>query len=106
VITMAQIRRFAEEVGRAFHPERIVLFGSHARGETTSDSDVDVLVVMPYRGKSWQAAVAIRQRISPEFPLDLLVRTPEQVRERLAMGDPFLNEILREGEVLYEAPHG
>ncbi len=48
----------------------------------------------------------MRMKLRPSFPLDLLVRTPSKIRERLAMGDDFIKEILEKGKVLYEAAHG
>ena len=72
----------------------------------TADSDVDVLVVMPFEGRSVDKSVEIRLKTNPSFPLDLLVRTPETVRQRIAMGDNFLRDILRNGRVLYEANDG
>lgn len=101
--TMQQIDDFGRRVGEEFHPERVVLFGSYARGVVTADSDVDVLVIMPFEGRSVDKSVEIRLRTNPPFPLDLLVRTPEVVRQRIAMGDWFLRDILRDGKVLYEA---
>ena len=84
----------------------MVLFGSYARGAATPDSDVDVLVVMPFEGRSVDKSVEIRLKTKPPFPLDLLVRTPEVVDERIEMGDCFLRDILRDGKVLYEAHDG
>jgi uncharacterized protein len=104
--TLAQIEDFGRRVGEAFHPRRIVLFGSHARGAATADSDVDVLVVMPFTGRSVDKSVEIRLKTHPPFPLDLLVRTPEVVQQRIAMGDWFLRDVLRDGKVLYEAHDG
>ncbi|MBU4271834.1 MAG: nucleotidyltransferase domain-containing protein [Planctomycetes bacterium] len=100
---MQQIEEFGLRLGEEFHPWRVVLFGSYARGAATKDSDVDVLVVMPFKGRSADKSVEIRLRIRPSFPLDLLVRTPEVVRRRIEMGDYFLRDILRDGKVLYEA---
>lgn len=94
-------RRIAEE----FEPERIVLFGSYANGSPSEDSDVDLLVVMPFKGKSVDKSVEIRLKIRPPFPMDLLVRTPLKVEERLGMGDDFMKEIVETGKVLYEARH-
>lgn len=102
MITMDAIREYTQHIEREFHPTRIVLFGSYARGTPSPDSDVDLLVVMPFGGKPWHAASAIRRRIRPPFPLDLLVRTPEQVDERLRRGDTYLESLLREGVVLHE----
>ena len=48
-------------------------------------------------------SVAIRMAVRPPFPVDLLVRTPEKIRQRLAIGDPFIREILERGKPLYEA---
>lgn|SRR5487761_1234478 len=99
------IRRFAQDVANRFHPEKIVLFGSHAYGRPHEDSDVDVLVVMPARNQLDQAA-RISQAICPPFPLDIIVRTPRNLRWRLAEGDSFLNEIMMRGKVLYEKADG
>jgi hypothetical protein len=50
-------------------------------------------------------AVEMQLKVRASFPLELLVRTPEKVRERLEMGDGFMREILTKGKVLYEAQH-
>lgn len=105
VVATSEIQRFADRIAREFQPQRIVLFGSFARERADTDSDVDLMVVLPYGGKSREVATQIRNRLRPSFPLDLLVRSPDQVRERIAMGDPFLREIVRDGKVLYEADH-
>ncbi|MCH7885864.1 MAG: nucleotidyltransferase domain-containing protein [Planctomycetes bacterium] len=103
MVTMNQIEEFGRRIGCEFHSERVVLFGSYARGLGTDDSDVDLLVILPFEGKSVNQSVEIRMRLRPAFPVDLIVRTPEKVRERLEMGDDFIREILDEGIVLYEA---
>jgi predicted nucleotidyltransferase len=99
------IRRFAREVAERFKPERIILFGSHAYGRPHADSDVDILVVMPTRNELDQA-VKICLAVDYEFPLDLLVRTPENLAWRLAEGDSFLREVMERGQVLYEKTNG
>ncbi len=105
VIPRSQIETFAREVARLFRPEKIVLFGSYAGGTPTEDSDADLLVIMPHEGHSAVQAARIRQRIRGGFPMDLIVRSPQTVSERLAQGDCFLQEILERGETLYEAEH-
>jgi predicted nucleotidyltransferase len=102
---MERIRQFSDRIAREFHPDRIVLFGSHARGDAGDDSDVDLLVIMPFRGPSARMAVEIMMRVRPPFPVDIIVRTPETVRERVAGGDFFLREALDEGKVLHEGRH-
>jgi predicted nucleotidyltransferase len=103
--SLAEIERYAERIAREFRPERIILFGSHALGAAREDSDVDLLVVMPHAGKSWDQAAEIRSRVRPNFPLDLLVRSPEKVDERIELGDPLFIEIATTGRVLHEANH-
>jgi predicted nucleotidyltransferase len=103
--TSAQIRGFCEQLAREFHPEKIILFGSQAAGRTDDFSDVDLLVVMPFEGSPLRQAARIIARLKPAMAVDLIVRTPEQVAERLATGDGFMREIFEGGQVLYEAEH-
>jgi len=103
MVGMNQIEEFSRQIGRQFNAERVVLFGSYAQGIATDDSDVDLLVVVPFKGRSVDQSVAIRMKLRPRFPVDLLVRTPEKLRQRIEMGDDFMREILEEGKVLYEA---
>ena len=90
-------------VGQQFHPEKVILFGSFANDRATDDSDVDLLVIMDFDGKPWRQATKIRQTLRPDFPLDLIVRTPAQIQDRLNMGDCFIQEITEKGTILYEA---
>lgn len=101
--TTADIQKISDQIRKEFAPQKIILFGSHATGNPDDDSDVDLLVVAKFEGKPWRFAVEIRERIKAGFPLDLLVRTPEQVQERLALHDMFLTDIMTHGAVLYEA---
>ncbi len=105
MVTMEQIQDVGHRIGREFHPNRVILFGSYAQGEATEDSDVDLLVVMPFEGRSVEKSVEVRLKIEFPFPVDLLVRTPETVRVRIAMGDDFIRNILQRGKVLYETDH-
>ncbi len=98
---MRLIRRFARNVAERFQPDKIILFGSHAYGTPHEDSDVDILVIMPARNQIDQA-VKISLAIDPPFPLDIIVRTPHNMKWRLAEGDSFLREITGQGRVLYE----
>jgi len=103
MVTMKQIEQFGRQIGHEFGAERVILFGSYARGEVTDDSDVDLLVIGSFEGRAVDKSVEIRMKLRPKFPLDLLIRTPEKVRQRIEMGDCFMREILEEGKVLYEA---
>lgn len=104
-VPISVIRRFARQVADQFHPDKIILFGSHAYGRPHADSDVDILVVMPARNQIDQA-VRIDRAIDAPFPLDLIVRTPYSMSWRLKEGDSFLKEIVGKGKVLYEKANG
>ena len=103
MVAMKDIRGLSRRIARQFRPRRIILFGSYAEGRATPDSDVDLLVVLPHRGKAVEKSVEIRLATRPPFPMDLLVRTPQEIRRRLAMGDTFMRDIVEKGKVLYEA---
>jgi uncharacterized protein len=100
-----QIQKLCDQIAREFGPERIILFGSHAYGRPAPFSDVDLLVVMPFEGSPLQQAARIITRINPQMAVDLIVRTPQQVAERLAMQDGFTREVVERGKVAYEAKH-
>jgi predicted nucleotidyltransferase len=102
MVAMKDIRNLSRRIARQFRPRRIVLFGSYAEGQAGPDSDVDLLVVLPHKGDAVEKSVEIRLATRPPFPLDLLVRTPQEVRRRLAMGDTFMRDIVEKGKVLYE----
>ncbi len=97
-----EIERITAQLVAKYAPERIVLFGSAARGDFHSDSDADFLIIKrdcPTRG-----ADRIRELyrlIDRRIPVDFLVYRPDEFDRRVAMGDPFLKAILREGTVLY-----
>jgi predicted nucleotidyltransferase len=95
------IYRFAREVAERFHPEKIILFGSHAYGKPHADSDVDILVIMPCRNQLDQA-FKIHDTLRPPFPLHIIVRTPYNIAWRLKEGESFHSEIVSKGKVLYE----
>jgi len=102
-ITQRTISSFARQVARQFNPQKIILFGSYAYGKPTEDSDVDILVVMPFKGRNPEKATEIWMATKPRFPIDIMVRKPAELKKRLKMGDFFLREITEKGKVLYES---
>lgn len=95
-------RRIVENV----HPEKVILFGSYAYGEPTLDSDIDLFVIK----RSKKRPVDRADEISDLFPrrgfgMDILVRTPSEVRERIRLGDSFIKDITEKGHVLYDRKH-
>jgi len=98
---MRVIRRYAHQVAERFQPDKIILFGSYAYGTPHADSDVDLLVIMPARNEVDQA-FKIRCEVPTQFPMDLIVLKPQNVKWRLEERESFLTEIVTKGKILYE----
>ena len=101
-IPRAAIRRCVRQIVEKFHPQRVILFGSHAYGTPDEGSDVDLLVVMPAKNELSQS-IRIRQALWAPFPMDLFVVRPETLAKRLEWEDPYMVEIIDKGIVMYEA---
>lgn len=105
MVSREEIQKLCDRIVEKFRPQKIILFGSYAYGNPSPDSDVDLLVVMPHEGHASHAAAAVRKAVHGGFPLDVIVRSPSVVQQRLEWEDFFLREIFEKGEVLYETPH-
>jgi predicted nucleotidyltransferase len=101
-----ELPRAVERIINALHPEKIILFGSYAHGKPTPDSDVDLLVIWKTDESRKERHWAVAQHLIPRvFAVDLLVRTPEEIKSGIEKGDFFLREIVTKGKVLYERPN-
>jgi uncharacterized protein len=98
---MRVIRRYAQRIAERIHPDKIILFGSYAYGTPNSESDVDLLVIMPARNE-FDEAFRIRCIVPTQFPMDLIVVKPRNLKWRLEEGESFLTEVVRRGKILYE----
>src|SRR4030067_3735652 len=97
-----EIQGLIERIVTIFRPEKVILFGSYANNNPAQDSDVDLLVVMKFRGNSALKSAEILNAIDPLFPVDLIVRTPDQLRKRVELDDFFIKNILENGKVIYD----
>jgi len=102
MVAFSEIHELSQKIARQFQPEKIILFGSHAEGTAQADSDVDLLVIMSFEGKGFWKSLEILNRVNPSFPVDLLVRPPDDTRRRYEQYDPLVREALDKGKVLYE----
>jgi len=103
IVTNSLIKSIVMKITQHFNPYKIILFGSRVWGEPKAWSDIDLLIIMDYEGYSSQIAAQISIIAKPRYvPMDILVRTPREVAERLSQGDSFMKRILEEGRILYE----
>ena len=88
-----------------FHPRRIILFGSQARGEATSESDLDLFIEMETLARPPERAVEVSSIFGLRpWSLDVVVYTPEEVQRLRKINGTLLSMIEAEGKVLYERP--
>lgn len=99
------VREMTDRIRRAVDPDRIVLFGSRARGEGSDQSDYDLLIVAPSPLPRWRRTAAIYSLLAGlGVPKDIVWWTPEEVRQWRRVRSHFITTVLREGKVLYEKP--
>ena len=102
MVAMSSVIELSERIAKEFHPDKIILFGSHAYGTPREDSDVDLLVILPFEGKPLDKSLEILDRLDPRFPIDLLARRPDDSARRYAEFDPLIRDASDHGIVLYE----
>jgi uncharacterized protein len=98
----SEIASITRQIIEKYHPSKIILFGSAAKGDLGPDSDADFLIIK--KDTPLYGLDRIRQlsrMIERNIAIDLIVYRPEEVEERLRLGDPFLKSIMQEGKILY-----
>lgn len=100
------ILEMVEKIKNDYRPDRIILFGSYAYGTPDRDSDIDLLIIKETQDRPIDRRVNVAGIVSDPkrlIPFETIVLTPDEVSQRIAIGDQFIEEILERGEVLYEA---
>jgi predicted nucleotidyltransferase len=98
-----RLPEYVQRFVAALQPEKVILFGSYAYGQPTPNSDVDLLIVMNTPTSGIERYLTVCRLLRPRpFPVDILVKTPEELADALTKGDFFLQEITAHGKVLYE----
>lgn len=102
MISRKAIQQYCDAIAVAFHPRKIILFGSYAYGTPTEDSDVDVMVVMPRKRFRRDLGVRVRTKVPANFPVDVLVEPEDRLERRILDGESFILDITEKGKVMYE----
>jgi predicted nucleotidyltransferase len=95
-----RLHTIGNKIKRDYRAERVILFGSHARGDATEDSDVDLLVVAPTKERFFERMASVRRLIRDlrdGLAVSPIVLTPGELEKRRQAGDPFVQEILQTG---------
>jgi uncharacterized protein len=104
-ITSIALQDVIHRIVVGLNPEKIILFGSYAYGNPTPDSDLDLLVIMETHERPVERTLAVSRLLRPRpFPIDILVRTSEEIIQAQNQGDDFFREILEKGKVIYARP--
>jgi predicted nucleotidyltransferase len=101
--TLRDIQKIVQQIVEGFQPQKVILFGSHAHNASTTDSDVDLLVVMETHENPLYTAARIAAAIDHPFALDILVFRPSELEASVKRKGIFATEVMTNGVVLYEA---
>jgi uncharacterized protein len=98
------VEKMVTRIVEASHPQKVVLFGSRARGEPRSESDYDLLVIKQSDQPRYRRAVPLYEaQVGLLANVDIMVYTPDEVSEWSDVPEAFVTTAIREGKVLYEA---
>lgn len=95
-----RIKEISARLKKEYHAEKVILYGSYARGEATEDSDIDLFIIAPTIERFFErmaTVVGTVRDLRRGLPLSPIVLTPKEVEERMKRGDQFIKEILEEG---------
>lgn len=102
-INESMIKEIVTKIVNNFNPEKVIIFGSQVWGKPGTWSDIDILIIMNYNGTSSQVAAKVSKIARPKYvPMDILIRTPEEIDQRIKLNDHFIKRILSGGKVLYD----
>ena len=97
---MDQIKAISERLKKDYHAQKVILFGSYARGEETADSDIDLFIIAPTKERFFQRMATTLRTVRDLYrglPISPIVLRPEELEERKNKKDQFIIEILEEG---------
>ena len=97
-----EIKKIVRQIVKKYKPEKIILFGSFAYGRPKPSSDIDLLIIKKTKEKKIKRIKDVLMQIKSNLPVEPLIYNPEEVQERLSLGDFFFQDIIKKGKVVYE----
>jgi len=95
-----QIKKISERLKKNYSAQRVILFGSYARREATEDSDIDLFIIAPTKERFFERMASVKRTIRDlryGLPISPIVLTPEELDQRVKIGDQFIQGILKRG---------
>ena len=102
-IVVRRLYNCSEEIAKKMDIDKVILFGSYAKGCVTKESDIDILVIGSKKDRDLRTKMGLMfHKTLPKKPIDVLLKTRDEIERRLKIGDSFIKEIIDKGEVIYE----
>jgi predicted nucleotidyltransferase len=98
-----RLQKISDRIKKQYSAEKVILYGSYARGEGTEDSDVDILVIAQTNERMFERMATVSRIVRDlrnGLPISPIVLTPEELRHKLDIKDAFIQTIMEEGRVL------
>jgi len=102
VKTQLDIEEVVKKIVNGYNPEKIILFGSYVWGKPNKHSDYDLLIIKEDKNNFFEDQSRIRQLVGRKAAIDVLIYTPNEISDRLKLGDFFVSNIINKGKILYE----
>ncbi len=101
-----KLHKCSEKISEEMGIDKVILFGSYIRKDMTKDSDIDMLVIGRKKDRDIRTKIAIMfHKAIPKRPMDVLLKTKEDIDKRLGIGDSFVKNIIEKGVIIYEKDH-
>ena len=107
MVSLAEIQALSKEIVEAIHPEKVLLFGSYAKGTATEKSDVDILVVVDeLKEKKYKILSAINKKVWSKFDFekDIKLYSKAEIEDWKNVKQAFVTTAIRESKTIYEKP--
>jgi len=96
-----EVKKITGQINEKYKPDKIILFGSSAKGNVTENSDIDMLIIKDTNKRRIERIREVLSIVDYDIPFEPVVFTNEELRKRLALNDFFIKNILKEGKILY-----